>query len=386
MHAASMNVFESLPVELIAEILGELDVTSLIVVSYLSRRLHSIASDSHLNPWRKPILRNLRNSQDASYERSLQNLSVRRTVPRQNWVDIISLAKADWLLFEATLPNLKDEDWEECFNRRFLPSWRKWKKEGLWKQAFLKVLHRVWHRSNTSCTSDESWTRYILIRRNGVANELEASSRNFDPVAVFEDFKVQSNLDHLETRVRLVVELADVRIIALGVLNKPRGTTTLNPNARAFLHPPGIEKDEPAAQGENTEQNGVASDGSGSDTIRIRAADISQIYRHMSYPLPALSHANYPFHTPGGEDKRWLGTGELEENGMQWVGGLMITAQILGTRTKEAGSPFIPLQDRDLIEGPNRSQYAAFTFADLDAIAPWLEFKSKIDGPGLGND
>ena len=31
--------------------------------------------------------------------------------------------------------------------------------------------------------------RYILIRRNGVANELEASSRNYDPLVVFDDFK-----------------------------------------------------------------------------------------------------------------------------------------------------------------------------------------------------
>lgn len=47
-----MNGFESLPVELIAEILGELDLTSLILVSYLSRRLHAIASDPSLNPWK----------------------------------------------------------------------------------------------------------------------------------------------------------------------------------------------------------------------------------------------------------------------------------------------------------------------------------------------
>lgn len=51
--------------------------------------------------------------------------------------------------------------------------------------------------------------------------------------------------------------------------------------------------------------------------------DIKQIYRQMTYPLPALSHANYPFYTPSGEDKRWIGTSDLEEEGMQWVGGLM---------------------------------------------------------------
>ena len=62
-----------------------------------------------------------------------------------------------------------------------------------------------------------------------------------------------------------------------------------------------------------------------------------------------------------------------------------ITAQLLGPRTKETISEF-PLQDRDLVEGPNRSQYASFTWADLAAVAPWLEIPKKIDGPGLGND
>lgn len=52
-------------------------------------------------------------------------------------------------------------------------------------------------------------------------------------------------------------------------------------------------------------------------------ADINQLYRPMACPLPAPGHANYPLYTPGGQDKRWLGTGELEEGGMQWVGGLM---------------------------------------------------------------
>lgn len=47
------------------------------------------------------------------------------------------------------------------------------------------------------------------------------------------------------------------------------------------------------------------------------------MYRKMIYPLPARSHANYPFYTPSGEDKRWLGTEDREEEGMQWVGGLM---------------------------------------------------------------
>lgn len=127
--------FESLPVELIADILGELDLKSLITLSYLSRRLYDIASDSSLNPWRRPILRALRSGQ---YEDNLRHLSVRRTVPRQNWVEVLILADPSFILFEATLPNLKMSEWEECFNRRFLPGWRKWKKDTTWKGVYLK--------------------------------------------------------------------------------------------------------------------------------------------------------------------------------------------------------------------------------------------------------
>jgi hypothetical protein len=128
--------FESLPVELITDILSWLDLASLITASYLSRRFYLIASDSSLNPWRGPILRNL---WDGVYEPSLKTLCVRYTVPRQNWIEILSIARSDFLLFEATLPNLNGYEWEECFRRRFLPGWRKWKKEGGgWKEAFMK--------------------------------------------------------------------------------------------------------------------------------------------------------------------------------------------------------------------------------------------------------
>lgn len=144
-----MNGFESLPVELIAEIMSELDLTSLITVSYLSRRLRTVASDSSLNPWRRPILRNLRLHATAPYESCMKHLSVRSTVPRQNWIEIMSLARADWILFEATAANLKEAEWEECFRRRFLPSWQKWKKDGrTWKAAFLEYAEpraAVWH-------------------------------------------------------------------------------------------------------------------------------------------------------------------------------------------------------------------------------------------------
>jgi F-box domain len=127
-----MHTLESLPVELITAILEELDLASLITVSYLSRRLHTIASDQ--NPWRAPILRNIHSG---VYEDCLKHLSVRRTVPRQNWIDIMSMAQPRFLLLEATLPNMKDADWSECFKRRFLPGWQKWKRDLSWREAFM---------------------------------------------------------------------------------------------------------------------------------------------------------------------------------------------------------------------------------------------------------
>lgn len=135
-----LNAFESLPVELIADILGELDLSSLVTVSYLSNRLRAISSEPSLNPWRRPILRTLYHP-DAEYDPALRHLSVRSTVPRNNFVEILSMARAHYLLFEASLPHLKDSEWEECFRRRFLSSWTKVKKEGSsWKEAFMKLV------------------------------------------------------------------------------------------------------------------------------------------------------------------------------------------------------------------------------------------------------
>lgn len=124
-----------LPVDLIAEILSELDLDSLIKTSHASKQLYMVASDTSLNPWRRPILRNLRST---TYESALKHLSVRSIVPRQNWIDILSAARPFFILYEATLPNLKSSQWEECYKRRFLPGWRKWRKDSPWKEAFIK--------------------------------------------------------------------------------------------------------------------------------------------------------------------------------------------------------------------------------------------------------
>ena len=133
----TQRTLETLPVELLAEILSELDLVSLIVVSCLSRKLRAITADAALNPWRRPILRNL---QQDVYEKSLLHLSVRSTVPRHNWIEILTFASPRFLLFDSTLPNLDSSEWEECFRRRFLPGWTKWKKDISWRAAFKRLV------------------------------------------------------------------------------------------------------------------------------------------------------------------------------------------------------------------------------------------------------
>ncbi len=103
-----------------------------------------------------------------------------------------------------------------------------------------------------------------------------------------------------------------MRILALGTLNNPRGAFTVNRNARAFLHPPDIEIAPDRASG-----------GGGSSGPVNGKSKNCYPYERLSRPIPALSHAAYPFHTAGGGDKRWITSGNLEEEGKQWVGGLM---------------------------------------------------------------
>ena len=60
-----------------------------------------------------------------------------------------------------------------------------------------------------------------------------------------------------------------------------------------------------------------------SAVVNAMLTEIKDEFETMTHPQPALSHKNYPFYTPGGRDRRWVGTSDLEEHGMHWVGGLL---------------------------------------------------------------
>ncbi|KAH9927230.1 uncharacterized protein B0H18DRAFT_1003605 [Fomitopsis serialis] len=325
MARINFNVLESLPVELIADVLGELDLSSLVTTTY-------------------------------EYDPALRHLSVRSTVPRNNFVEILSIARANYLLFEASLPHLKDSEWEECFRRRFLPSWAKIKKKARLSRHVL-VLYRVWHRTSSTCTHDEAWTDYIVLNRNGTTNQLNGTSRGFDPLTIFEQMSCRC------------------RILAIGVLSKPRTSFGVNHLAKALLHPPGIDGDAATKPCHYLPLRTGAYSG----------ARASETYRRLSHPLPAPSYENYPFFTPSGEDLRWYIDGDIEEGGMQWMWSMMLIAQLIGQNTKPPfGDP--SLLDLELVDGMSRSHYASLTFEDLKTIAPWIEPMKWIEGIGLGHE
>jgi len=242
-------------------------------------------------------------------------------------------------------------------------------------ETLFRVLYRVWHRSRSSCTSDESWTKYIVLNRNGSANELEAASRNFNPSAIFHEMKIQNNLAHLPTQIRVVLQLTDVRIIALGIMNRPRTNFLVNRNARAFFCPPGLGASDAIVGEDGTT--------SFSNLCGSRTAQSSSAYRCLSRPVPSDTHRNYPMYTPGGGDQRWHPDLILEE-GMDWVGGLMVTARLQPPDAPESADG--RRQGLELLGGLNHAQFASFTWQDFLAIAPWIEkeITKCIYGQGLG--
>ncbi|KAG8966550.1 hypothetical protein FRC05_002623 [Tulasnella sp. 425] len=86
----------------------------------------------------------------------------------------------------------------------------------------------------------------LVSCRHGHLNVTAAYSRNYEAFAVFKELKVQSDLAHQPTQVRVVLELADIRILALGTLHHPKSFYA-NKYAKMLLHPLGIKKPFPSS-------------------------------------------------------------------------------------------------------------------------------------------
>ncbi|CAE6383438.1 unnamed protein product [Rhizoctonia solani] len=264
----------ALPPEVLSLILCSLDLVSLKNCSDSCRVLRAVCSDPLLNPWHHPVrhaiyesfmghsTRTQRNTNRSIIEYPLdvslsdhesQTLAILAAlglfscVPRSVIVDILALSPPRFLLYHSSRSKLPRELWEQAFRRRFLPSWiPHWvhtsqRPSWAWQESFFRILEQLNHRLASNCTSMESWTNYVVILRSGTASTCTSYSRTFSASVIMNDLKRQANLMEYETQARVIVQLADVRIVMLGILRKPP-YFAFNNHARELIHPPGAER------------------------------------------------------------------------------------------------------------------------------------------------
>jgi hypothetical protein len=188
-----------------------------------------------------------------------------------------------------------------------------------------------------------------------------------------------------------VVELADVRILALGTYNRPTGPFYINNNAKNLLS--GYRPDDLG--------NAIRHDAGGMADARPcrcwhsthpRSDDISI---SVSHPIVAATT----------ELQLSRESRTMHEDGRRWVGSMMyisllrsplqetylydrLVAQIIGPQNLLVDSESTASDDgTELVTGPGRRQYASLHWVDLWAVAPWMQEKvtRKIDGAALAN-
>ena len=144
----------------------------------------------------------------------------------------------------------------------------------------------------------------------------------------------------------MIVEFADVRILALGVLNNPRSNFSVNDNAHALLHPPGVWKSDGSGDVECTSTMHTCASSEGSTvqqdfgmTSLLYSIELLHVlfsladYDILTCPQPLPSHLNYPLFTPGGKDCRWVSSGGVDEHGQRWVGVMLYVSIFLQIHT-----------------------------------------------------
>ncbi|RXK36581.1 hypothetical protein M231_06122 [Tremella mesenterica] len=227
-----------LPGDILSQISSYLPLPELFAFLSLHPRLLTLCK-THLTPLPQAIRQVV--NEGSPYPPILAALpSLRLFLPDDGgrmFIDVLVKCPPRWILERFEMGRWRDTIWKESFERRFLPSWKRYKKEeDTWRAIFLRTLRNLEHR-NTGCSHEERWTHWITLHRQGFASINRHDSRTFNPQNVHNELKSQNNLATQPTEVRVVLHLQDVRIIALGVLwDKP--SLFVNKNAHLLLHPP----------------------------------------------------------------------------------------------------------------------------------------------------
>ena len=211
-----MSPSPRLPPELISLVLSHLPLETLSELGRASAFFQALLASPVLHPYSQLLPALLLDS--APYPHQLSSLSSQSLCPPSVTLEILTLARAEWVLFDYELPQgLGEEEWEEVCRRRFLPSWcaDSWRKGRAWRSLYLRsvfslhflppllsllpkltlfssfrarprTLNRLHHRLLTSsCTADEPFLRWIQLDRRGTATVNRLRSKGFDPVEVY---------------------------------------------------------------------------------------------------------------------------------------------------------------------------------------------------------
>ncbi|EIW71472.1 hypothetical protein TREMEDRAFT_73318 [Tremella mesenterica DSM 1558] len=177
-----------LPGDILSQISSYLPLPELFAFLSLHPRLLTLCK-THLTPLPQAIRQVV--NEGSPYPPILAALpSLRLFLPDDGgrmFIDVLVKCPPRWILERFEMGRWRDTIWKESFERRFLPSWKRYKKE------------------------EDTWRAVFLRSQNNFATQ--------------------------PTEVRAVLHLQDVRIIALGVLwDKP--SLFVNKNAHLLLHPP----------------------------------------------------------------------------------------------------------------------------------------------------
>lgn len=158
--AEAPTTLQHLPPELIAAILAQCTLSAAIALSQTSAVLRSVCSESLA--WTTPLhaaaeaagvhlLRRPTSPQHAISDSDLDLLAgaAGRAIPSRAFVQLLPVLSREFILRHVELPRLRNSEWKEVFERRFLPGMvgseleRKGlddgsvKMKGRWKGAFL---------------------------------------------------------------------------------------------------------------------------------------------------------------------------------------------------------------------------------------------------------
>ena len=118
------------------------------LIPYLSLHPNLLTlTRSHLSPWPQAIRRSL--LAGPPYPHLLGVLpSLRCFLPSDDgrlFVDLLVRARPRWILERLEMGHWKDLIWKEAFDKRFLPGWKAFKKEGdSWRAIFLRQVSLIY--------------------------------------------------------------------------------------------------------------------------------------------------------------------------------------------------------------------------------------------------